>query len=126
MCKVTTFFNFPQNFSCSNLTNAKSFCFIFHVVVYTALSLLAANGEAAWRRRGGHYRLLEPQTVNSSRKVIRSYTPACTNLAKRSHEVNRLLHAGIFYSFSFKLFLPNRRNKPINILTLQLMVCPSI
>ena len=38
---------------------------------------LTHNGEAAWRRRGGHNRLLEPQTVNSPRKVIRSYTPAC-------------------------------------------------
>ena len=26
-------------------------------------SKLAHNGEAAWRRRGEHYRLLEPQTV---------------------------------------------------------------
>ena len=45
--------------------------------VSTALSRLAHNGEAAWRRRGEHYRLLEPQTVNFPQKVIRSYTPAC-------------------------------------------------
>ena len=29
----------------------------------TTLSPLTHNGEAAWRRRGEHYRLLEPQTV---------------------------------------------------------------
>jgi len=32
--------------------------------VDSALAALAANGEAAWRSGGGgHYRLLEPQTV---------------------------------------------------------------
>jgi len=47
---------------------------------------LAYNGEAAWRRRGGHNRLLEPQTVNSTQKVIRSYTPACAKpLVSRWH-----------------------------------------
>jgi len=38
---------------------------------------MAGNVPAAWRRRGGHNRSLEPQTVNSTQKVIRSYTPAC-------------------------------------------------
>ena len=38
---------------------------------------VAYNGEAAWRRRGVHYRSLEPRTVNFPQKVIRSYTPAC-------------------------------------------------
>ena len=34
---------------------------------------------------GGHYRLLEPQTVNFPRNVIRSYTPACAKpLVRRS------------------------------------------
>ena len=34
-----------------------------HYRLTPARSPLTPNGEAAWRRRGGHYRLLEPQTV---------------------------------------------------------------
>ena len=38
---------------------------------------------------GGHYRLLEPRTVNSPQKVIRSYTPACAKpLVARWHCVS--------------------------------------
>ena len=62
----------------------------------TALSPVAANGEAAWRRRGEHYRSLEPQTVNSTQKVIRSYTPACAKpLVICWHFVNYLLDSFI-------------------------------
>jgi len=43
----------------------------------TTLSRIAANGGAAWRRRGEHYRSLEPQTVKFPDAVSQSYTPAC-------------------------------------------------
>jgi len=37
---------------------------------------IASNGAVtAWRRRGGHYRLLEPQTVDSLRNVIKITPP---------------------------------------------------
>ena len=54
-----------------------SFCVTLCHCLAAMSARLAYNGEAAWRRRGEHYRLLEPQTVNFPRKVIRSYTPAC-------------------------------------------------
>ena len=38
---------------------------------------IAANGEAAWRRRGVHYRFIEPQKFNFPNAVSQSYTPAC-------------------------------------------------
>jgi len=46
-------------------------------VVDRTVAPLADNGEAAWRRRGGHYRFTEPQTVNFPDAVSQSYTPAC-------------------------------------------------
>ena len=47
------------------------------VSVSTALSPVCSQRRGGLAKAGGHYRLLEPQTVNSTRKVIRSYTPAC-------------------------------------------------
>ena len=71
---------FFYNYSTKKLfvTISRLFCFSFFVCcdVIRSVPHMAHNGEAAWRRRGEHYRSLEPQTVNSPRNGLRSYTPA--------------------------------------------------
>ena len=57
-----------------------------------------------WRRRGGHYRLLEPRTVNSPRCCFTELHSSLRQLSKViSPKVNRLLSSGI-YSTSILYF----------------------
>jgi len=49
--------------------------FVGKSLVHHALATDVQRGGGLAKWRGEHYRSLEPQTVNSPRKVLRSYTP---------------------------------------------------
>ena len=102
MFNRSTEFQFCTNFQRTTSRGTVIQCLILTLVnvLHCRVRPVADNGEAAWRRRGGHNRSLEPQTVNSTQKVIRSYTPACAKpLVIGSHSTYFTLFSVLFFLF---------------------------